>query len=159
MGLEYLTIVARKALDLPWVSQMIKRLKMEILCSDEPFIWEVLPEKLVGEVFSAGIRSGWVFVLKPNCKTPTHCHPNSVQYTAVLEGSGRIRIGGEEKEIRLFDPSCNEAAWYIIDEGVPHMVITGDAPMVVISFHTCPSDELLEVETRSGRRRIYVKRQ
>lgn len=155
--LKCLTLTTRKVLGLPRILQMIERLKAEILESDEPFVWEVLPEGLVKEVFSVGVRSGWVFVLKPTCETPPHFHPNSVQFTAVIEGSGRIRVGEEERDVRLFDETSFKPVWYVIGEGVPHAVSTGGVPMVVVSFHTCPSGELLEVESESGRRRVYAR--
>jgi len=157
LALKRLTLTAKKALDLPRILQIMERLKVEILESDEPFVWEVVPEELLEEVFSLGVRSGWVFVLKPSCETPVHFHPNSVQFTTVIEGSGRIRIGGEEKKVRLFDEVHPESCWYIIGRGVPHSITTGEVPMVVVSFHTCPPDEVLEVESESGRRRVYAR--
>jgi hypothetical protein len=83
-------------------------------------------------------------------------HPNSVQYSAFIERGGRIRIRGEEKEIQVFDLG-GEQVWYIIPKNVPHSVMTFDRTNVVLSFHTCSSDELIEVETSSGRSRFYAR--
>lgn len=121
------------------------------------FIWKVLSEQLLGEAFPNGIRSGWIFVLKPNTCTPSHYHPNSVQHTAVIEGGGKIKIGKEEKEVETFDLQRKQPMWYVIPKNVPHAVNTRDRAMAVFSFHTCSPNELLEVETSSERSRFYER--
>lgn len=55
-----------------------------------------------------------VFVLRPNCRTPAHFHPNSVQFTVVVEGNGRIKIGDVEKEVEVFDKDTHSPVWYVI---------------------------------------------
>jgi len=154
---EHLTRLAQKALRNPHALHTVKLLKKEILESKEPFIWRVLSEELLGEGFPDGIRSGWIFVIKPSTCIPSHYHPNSAQYTAVIEGNGKIKIGKEEKEIRTFDSQKNQPTWYVIPKNVSHAINTRDRAVVVFSFHTCPSDELLEVESLSGRSRFYEK--
>lgn len=141
----------------PHIPRTIGLLKREIAESEEPFIWRVLSEQLLGEAFPDGIQSGWIFVLKPNTRTPSHYHPNSVQHTAVIEGSGKIKIGREEKELQTFDLQRRQTMWYIVPKNLPHAVTTRDLAMVVFSFHTCPSSRLLEVETSSGRSRFYER--
>ena len=157
IDLEHLTSLTKKALRAPHISHTIELLKREIIESEEPFIWRVLSEQLLGEAFPNGIQSGWIFVLKPNTHTPSHYHPNSIQYTAVIEGTGKIKIGREEKELQTFDPERRQPMWYVIPKNVPHAVITRDLAMVVFSFHTCPPGKLLEVETSSGRSRFYER--
>lgn len=156
VNLEDLTNLAKKTLASARILHRIALLKKEITKSKELFIWEVLPEGLLGETLPNGIRSAWIFFLKPDTCTPSHLHPNSVQYSAFIEGGGWIRIGGEEKEIQVFD-LCGKQAWYIIPKNVPHNVVTLGRANAVLSFHTCPSNELIEVETSSGRSRYYAR--
>jgi len=157
IDLERLTSLTEKALRNPYILRIMELLKAEILRREEPFIWKVLSEQLLEETFPAGIRSGWMFVLKPNTHTASHYHPNSVQYTLVIEGSGKIRIGEDEKEVQTFDLKRRKQIWYVIPRNVPHSVTIREHAIVVFSFHTCPPSELLEVETLSGRLRVYEK--
>jgi len=102
VNLEQLTCLARKALSNPKILRQINFLKEKILESEESFIWRVLSEQLLEEKLPNGIRSGWIFVLKPNTHIPSHYHPNSVQHTLVIEGSGKIEIGQKKKTIPPF---------------------------------------------------------
>ena len=45
--------------------------------------------------------------------------------------------------------------WYVIGEGVPHEFFPEGEDMAVVSFHTCAAEELEEVASGSGARRIY----
>jgi quercetin dioxygenase-like cupin family protein len=143
-------------LKIPSVLLAVESLKKEIVESAEPFIWKVLPDQLLRKN-SAGVRSGWIFVLKPNINSPAHTHPNSVQYTTFIEGSGKIQIREERHTICNFSKQGNQQAWYVIPKNVSHSVNTRDDPVVVFSFHTCPAEELIEVETSSGRSRFYER--
>jgi len=154
VNLRNLTSLAKNALASQDILRMIESSKKKIEKSKEPFIWEVLSERLLGESFPEGIRSAWMFFLRPNTSCPSHRHPNSVQYSAIVEGGGTIRIGEEQKEIQIFDP-VRRQAWYVIRKDVPHQFITGDRTNVVLSFHTVPPNELVEVETSTGRSRFY----
>jgi len=144
-------------LENPGILRAIELLKKEILESEEPFIWKVLSKQLLRENLPNGIQSGWIFVIKSDTCTPSHYHPNSVQYTVVIEGDGKIKIGNEEKETQTFDAQKNKPTWYVIPKNVSHAVNTGKRALVVFSFHACPSDKLLEIETLSGRSRLYEK--
>ena len=134
---------------------MMKLLETEILESKESFTWKVLSERLLGEPFPKGIQSAWIFALKLNIRILSHYHPNSVQHTTVVKGSGKIIIGEDEKEIQTFDQQEMQSIWHVIAKNVPHAVATGDRVMVVFSFHTCAPSELLEIETLSGHSRFY----
>jgi len=158
VDMEHLTNLTKRALVSPTVLDMIELLKKEIVESEGPFVWRVLSEQLIGATFPRGILSGWIFVLKPDTCSPSHQHPNSVQYSAVVEGRGKIKIAEEEEEIRVFDPRGIQQVWYVIPKNVPHAVATRDRLNVVLSFHTCSSNELIEVETSSGRSRFYERR-
>jgi len=134
---------------------MMKLLETKILERKEPFTWNVLSERLLGEPFPKGIQSAWIFALRPNIRILSHYHPNSVQHTTVVKGSGKIIIGEDEKEIQTFDQQEMQSIWHVIAKNVPHAVATGDRVMVVFSFHTCAPSELLEIETLSGHSRFY----
>jgi len=140
------------------VLNIIDDLKGQLLESNEPFVWATLPHQLIGEEFPTGIHSAWIFVLKPNCQTSSHYHPNSIQHTIVIEGDGWAKIGNREVELKVFNPHDIQPIWYVIEKNVPHEFVTRDSPVVVISFHTCLADELVEVEMESGSRRLYEKR-
>jgi len=157
IDLEHLTSLTRRALKKPQISLIINRLKTDILRCADPFIWSVLSEHLLGESFPKGIRSAWIFAIKPDICSPAHFHPNSVQYTIIVEGDGKMKIGEGEREVETFSPRGRQPIWYIISKNVSHEVITKDSVMVIFSFHTCVSKELLEVETSSGRSRLYEK--
>ena len=134
---------------------MMEFLEAKILDSTEPFTWKVLSGRLLRESFPKEIQSAWIFALKPNIRTHSHYHPNSVQHTSVIKGSGKIIIGKDEKEVQTFDPQGMHPIWHVIAKNVPHAVTTGGRAMVVFSFHTCTPNELLEIETLSGRSRFY----
>ena len=153
--LEQLTRLAKKALRTPHILHMMKLLETEILENKEPFTWKVLPERLLGEPFPKGIQSAWIFALKPNIRIPSHYHPNSVQHTTVVKGSGKIIIEKDEKQVQILDPQKMQLIWHVITKNVPHAVATGDRIMIVFSFHTCAPSELLEIETLSGHSRFY----
>jgi len=156
--LSKLSLLVKKMLKNRDVLNIIDSLKAQLLESNEPFVWATLPPQLIGEEFPTGIHSAWVFVLRPNYHTSAHYHPNSIQHTAVMEGGGWAKIGNQEVELQVFNPNDIHPSWYVIGKSVPHEFVTRDSPVVVISFHTCPVDELVEVETESGSRRLYERR-
>lgn len=155
IDLKQLTRLTKKALRTPHILHIMELLEAKILESKEPFTWKVLSERLLGEPFLKGIQSAWIFALKPNIRIPSHYHPNSVQHTTVIKGSGKIIIEKDEKEVQTFDPQGMQLIWYVIAKNVPHAVTTGDRAMVVFSFHTRAPSELLEIETLSGHSRFY----
>ena len=140
------------------ISGIIEKLKAQLLDGNEPFVWATLPHPLIGEEFPTSIRSAWIFVLRPDYHISSHYHPNSAQYTVVIEGSGWAKIGSQEVELQAFDPHNPQPFWYVIGKSVPHEFVTRDSPVAVISFHTCPAGELVEIETKSGSRRLYERR-
>lgn len=137
----------------------IERLKHEVHQSDEPFVWAALDLEEVAAHLPGTIRSGWIFVLKRDRWTGEHMHPNSVQHMIVVEGKGTSRIGKVHANLQRFNPT-NDAAdqWQVIEKNVPHEFFPVDADMVVLSFHTCPAEELIEVSTVSGHARRYIPR-
>ncbi|MFB0501520.1 MAG: cupin domain-containing protein [Candidatus Bathyarchaeia archaeon] len=156
--LPKLTALVKEILRNRKVLDIIVDLKTQLLETDEPFVWATLPENLIGKGFPTGIRSAWIFVLKPHYRTSPHYHPNSIQHTAVIEGDGRAKIGDQQIKLELFNLNDPQPSWYIIEKGVSHEFVTGKSPVVVISFHTCAADDLVEVEKESGRMRLYERK-
>lgn len=150
-----LTALVEEILKNRKVLDVIGDLKAQLLETDEPFVWATLTENLIGKGFPADIRSAWIFVLKPHYRTSAHYHPNSIQHTAVIEGDGQAEIGNQQAKLDLFNLNDPQPIWYVIEKGVSHEFLTGKSPVVVISFHTCPADDLVEVEKESGRKRLY----
>lgn len=132
------------------------RLKHELQTSMEPFVWAAVDCEPVADLLPAEIRSGWIFVLKRDTASGAHHHPNSIQHMVVIEGVGQSVVGGREREmIRHGAPGKRpDDIWYVIDRNVNHEFFPRGTDMVVISFHTCAADELLEVDS-SGHSRRY----
>jgi len=132
--------------------------KMKIQESDEPFIWNVINLESIQQYLPPNIKSGWIFVLKKGTPSIAHYHPNSVQHTVIIEGKGKVRIKDHIKDLKIFDSSAfsEEDMWCVVDKNVPHEFFPlGE--MVVISFHTCLPDELIEIKYGNGEKRIYKK--
>ncbi len=135
----------------------IRRLKEELAVSPETFVWSAIELASIPRPLPACIRSAWIFVLQRDVPSGCHFHPDSVQHMLLFEGAGRSHIGGAWRPmVRYGTPGQPpEAAWSIIDRGVPHEFLPEGGVMVVISFHTCPPDELDEVSCDSGHQRHY----
>jgi len=136
----------------------IKNLKLKIRETSEPFIWSVIDINSLHQNLPSHIKSGWIFVLKKGISSIAHYHPNSTQHTVMIEGEGKVRIRDHLKDLKTFDSfsSIEEDIWCIIDKNVPHEFFPLKE-MVVISFHTCLPDELIEIKCESGEKRIYEK--
>ncbi|HEV2212376.1 MAG TPA: hypothetical protein VGS99_03420 [Gammaproteobacteria bacterium] len=135
----------------------VARLKALLGHSPDPFVWAELDLSELGRRLPAGIRSGWIFVLKADHPSGAHFHPNSVQHMVMIEGAGRSQMGAEEREMPLFrsEGRTPQETWYVIGENVPHEFFPRGLDVVVVSFHTCPADELEEVSCDTGRTRTY----
>ena len=153
--LPKLTALVKEMLRNRKVLDVIDDLKAQLAETDEPFIWATLPENLIGKGFPTGIRSAWIFVLRPHYRTSPHYHPNSIQHTAIIEGDGQAKIGNQQIKLEIFNN--RQPIWYVIEKGVSHEFVTEKSPVVVISFHTCPANDLVEVEEESGRMRLYER--
>jgi quercetin dioxygenase-like cupin family protein len=156
--LKSLSVVIERLLSDPSIKETIKVLKMELQRSREPFVWRTINIKPVRDDLPKNIRSAWIFVLRKNAPSVAHYHPNSAQYTVVIEGKGKAIIGGAHKELKLFDAQ-NEKKWLVIGKDTPHEFFPEEQDMAVISFHTCLDDELIEIEADSGRQRLYRRSQ
>jgi hypothetical protein len=139
------------------IQSQIDGLRREINNSSEPLVWSVIDLSSVKEFLPLDIKSGWIFVLKKNLASNYHYHPNSTQYTVMLNGQGTSKIGLNYQPLRRFSTSSDslEKTWQVIASGVPHAFLPDSEDMVVISFHTCDADNLDEVSFDTGNRRVY----
>ncbi|HLW74949.1 MAG TPA: hypothetical protein VKT74_07770 [Gammaproteobacteria bacterium] len=142
------------------IRESIARLKGELQTSPEPFVWATLDCQPLAGILPPQILSAWIFVLRRDVWSGAHFHPNSIQHMVVVEGRGRSKIAGEESLMLPYGTPGHppEAAWQVIEKKVTHEFLPEAADMVVISFHTCAPDELLEIESGTGHARVYEVR-
>ncbi|HSC47373.1 MAG TPA: hypothetical protein VLG68_04750 [Gammaproteobacteria bacterium] len=142
------------------VRDSIARLKREMQASPEPFVWVTLDCGPLAGVLPPEIRSAWIFVLKRDTWSGAHYHPNSIQHMVVIEGGGRSKVGGGERRMLRYDAagSTPDERWYVIDKNVPHEFLPEGSDVVVMSFHTCEQDGLVEIEVGAGQSRVYETR-
>jgi hypothetical protein len=138
-------------------SRAVERLRSELGGSQEPFVWATVDLDTIRVPLPASIRSCWIFLLRRDVPSGSHFHPNSVQHMVALDGHGRSDVGGVARTMIRFGAAGHSIAekWYVIEEGVPHEFFPEAEDMVVVSFHTCPAEELEEVASESGARRVY----
>ncbi|MBM4176753.1 MAG: cupin domain-containing protein [Ignavibacteria bacterium] len=134
---------------------IIEKLKLELNLSDQPFLGKAIKSISLPFTLPDEIKSVWIFVIKKNTPSISHYHPNSVQHTTVIEGCGKVMIGDKLRDLKSFD-SSNENTWYIIDKNLPHEFFPGNEDLVVLSFHSCLPEDLIEVKSKSGCERKYV---
>ncbi|MEW6620223.1 MAG: cupin domain-containing protein [bacterium] len=152
--LKDLSAVVKILLEDASIKETIKNLKLQLRKSNEPFIGSAIRIESFRERLPQNIKSAWVFVNKKNVLSIVHYHPNSTQHTVIVEGKGEVKIAGRCEEMRLFNQQ-NEDCWYVIDNNVAHEFYPKGREMVVISFHTCLSNELIEIKCDSGKQRLY----
>ena len=152
--LPQLDEVVAQLITRPAIHSVIDTLKNELQNTAEPFVWSTIDLHTIDAGLPDTIRSGWIFVLKKDVPSGCHFHPNSIQHMVMIEGEGTSRIGSISGHMkRRGEPDC----WYVIPEGVPHEFFPKGRDMVVVSFHTCASDELEEVSCDSGATRNYER--
>jgi|SRR5215469_4812814 len=139
------------------VREDIAKLKDALRVSTEPFVWAIIDCAGLASILPPEIQSAWIFVLRHGVWSGTHYHPNSVQHMIMVQGEGRARIAGAEQSMLRHDAPGRtpEERWQVIGEHVPHEFLPEGQDMVVISFHTCPPDELIEIESGTGHSRHY----
>jgi hypothetical protein len=119
-----------------------------MLQNGEKFGWEFVSLDPLPE----GIASAGLFVLPARSMPTPHRHPNSIQHMRRLAGEARVRLTlGDEVMDRLVGA---DERWVVIEADATHQIDVGDQEFVVISFHTVPQEELLEV-TETGQRHYY----
>ena len=132
----------------PDYPKIVARLKAQLASSNERFVWSVvgLNDRLVA-LLPDNIKSAWVFVLRKDTPSGAHFHPNSTQHMAMIEGRGESHVGFQTSEmIRFSDSSDSEDVWIVIGQNVAHEFFPRAQDMVVLSFHTCAVDELVEID-------------
>jgi mannose-6-phosphate isomerase-like protein (cupin superfamily) len=139
---------------------MVDTLKEQLQHTSEPFVWATIDPKSITVSLPDSIRSCWIFVLKKDTPSGCHYHPNSIQHMVMIEGEGTSKVGSLSGEMKRYaEPDCSlEDIWYVIPEGVPHEFFPVGRDLVVVSFHTCESDELQEIRCDSGATREYEPR-
>jgi len=73
----------------------------------------------------------------------------------MIEGAGTSTVGNDSREMKRLGEASLDDVWYVIREGVTHEFFPSGADVVVVSFHTCTSDELEEINCNSGATRSY----
>jgi mannose-6-phosphate isomerase-like protein (cupin superfamily) len=141
----------------PGIHDLVDTLKEKLKRTPEPFVWSAVELETIRMELPNEIKSCWIFVLKKDVPSGCHYHPNSVQHMAMIEGEGTSRVGSISKEMPRLEEmnALPDDIWYVIDKGVPHEFFPREKDMVVISFHTCNSDELEEISCDSGATRHY----
>jgi hypothetical protein len=116
-----------------------------MLPAGEEFGWHFVSLDSLPE----GIASAGLFVLPARSRPTPHRHPNSIQHMRRLSGEARVRLTlGDE----VLDRSVGaDEPWVVIQADATHQIDVGDREFVVISFHTVPQAELLEVTESSQR--------
>ena len=155
--LPKLNEAVRELIARPTTHDLIDTLKRQLQDTSEPFVWSTIDLESIAAPIPDAIKSGWIFVLKKHVPSGCHYHPNSIQHMVTVEGEGTSRVGGVSRQMRRLDePDCSlDDIWYVIPEGVQHEFFPAGADVVVISFHTCESEELEEISCDSGATRIY----
>jgi mannose-6-phosphate isomerase-like protein (cupin superfamily) len=141
----------------PSFHQLVDSLKAELPHTSEPFVWSTIDPAWITVPLPEKIQSCWIFVLRKDVPSGCHYHPNSIQHMVVIEGEGTSKVGSNSGQMRrLGEPSTTlDDVWYVIREGVPHEFFPRGGDVVVVSFHTCASDELEEINCNSGATRNY----
>jgi mannose-6-phosphate isomerase-like protein (cupin superfamily) len=144
----------------PAIRSTVDTLKGQLQDTAEPFVWSTIDLHSVTTPLPDDIKSGWIFVLKKDVGSGCHYHPNSIQHMVVIEGEGTSKVGALAGEMKRFDEQDRALGetWYVIPEGVPHEFFPRGTEVVVVSFHTCDSDELEEISCDSGAARNYETR-
>jgi mannose-6-phosphate isomerase-like protein (cupin superfamily) len=144
----------------PEIHNLVDSLKAQLPQTAEPFVWSAIDLQFITARLPESIRSCWIFVLKKDVPSGCHYHPNSIQHMVMVEGEGTSKVGPDLRQMKLFgdrDSSLDDV-WYVIPEGMPHEFFPKGQDVVVLSFHTCTSDELEEISCDSGTTRNYDPR-
>lgn len=139
------------------IRELAEDLKKELPHTSEPFVWSTIDLESISTPLPENIKSCWMFVLKKDVPSGCHFHPNSIQHMVVVEGEGTSKIGSVSSRMKRFGEADGslDNTWCVIPEGVPHEFFPTMSDMVVISFHTCTSEELQEISCDSGAAREY----
>jgi oxalate decarboxylase/phosphoglucose isomerase-like protein (cupin superfamily) len=137
----------------PQVAEAVEVARRMLATSREPFGWRFID--LGTRRLPDGIRSGAVFVLPAGTAPPGHHHPNSIQHMRVLAGQAVVTLRSTDGTAQP-DPVRHrvgrERPWLVIPRGVVHQIeVLPEGELVVLSFHTVPEEDLLEVSAAGER--------
>ncbi|MEW5759750.1 MAG: hypothetical protein AB1779_03170 [Candidatus Thermoplasmatota archaeon] len=157
--LDALNTIVKMLLKDEIIKKSISNLKKKIQDSEEPFIWSVINPDPFQQILPSNVRSIWIFVLKKDTSSIAHYHSNTTQHTVMIEGKGKVKIGDRWKDLRQFvlSNSSNQDVWCVIDKNTCHEFFPQEKDMVVVSFHTCLPEELVEIKCDSREQRVYER--
>ena len=158
MSVDYLpqlNAAVEELLTRPSFHDLVNDLKLQLPNTAEPFVWSTVDPESITVSLPETIRSCWIFVLKKDVPSGCHYHPNSIQHMVMIEGAGTSKVGTSSGQMRRRGEASLDDVWYVIREGVPHEFFPSGSDVVVVSFHTCASDELEEISCDSGATRNY----
>ena len=155
--LPQLNAAVEELIERPSFHKLADALKDQLPHTSEPFVWSTVNLESITVPLPESIKSSWIFVLKKDVPSGCHYHPNSIQHMVMIAGEGSSKVGTISRQMRrLGEPDTTLAdVWYVIPEGVPHEFFPSGSDVVVVSFHTCASDELEEINCDSGATRTY----
>jgi quercetin dioxygenase-like cupin family protein len=133
------------------IAEAVDVARRMLATSREPFGWRFID--LGGRELPDGVRSGAVFVLPAGTTPPGHHHPNSIQHMRVLAGRAVVTLRNKERTVQHDEVRLgNERPWLVIPRGVVHQIeVVPEGELVVLSFHTVPEEDLLEVSAAGAR--------
>jgi mannose-6-phosphate isomerase-like protein (cupin superfamily) len=137
----------------PLIDQAVDTARQTLARSREPFGWQFID---VGSGdLPDGIGSVAVFVLPAGTSPPGHHHPNSTQHMRVLAGRATVTLrpaGGPARHDPVRYGVGAQRPWLVIPQSVVHeLAVAPGEDLVVLSFHTVPQEELLEVSPAGER--------
>jgi quercetin dioxygenase-like cupin family protein len=133
----------------PQIAEAVEAARRVLATSREPFGWRFID--LGARHLPDGIRSGAVFVLPAGATPPGHHHPNSVQHMRWLAGRAVVTLRPAERDPVRYGVG-KEQPWLVIPRGVVHQFeVSPEGELVVLSFHTVPEEDLLEVSVAGER--------
>jgi oxalate decarboxylase/phosphoglucose isomerase-like protein (cupin superfamily) len=140
----------------PLVDHAVDAARRMLASSQEPFGWQFLD--VGSEDLPDGIGSAAVFVLPAGSSPPGHHHPNSTQHMRLLAGRATVTLRSTGSPGRPAPPDPvrydvgAQRPWLVIPQRVVHEIeVTPGADLVVLSFHTVPQEDLLEVSSAGER--------
>ncbi|HDS09547.1 MAG TPA: cupin domain-containing protein [Firmicutes bacterium] len=116
-------------------------MKDRLKTSGEPYLFQDLDIEKYRSDLPSNIETIRLYILKENTPSIEHYHPNSIQHTIIAEGGGTVKIDGMERDLK-------ELELIIIPEKVPHEFFPGPEKVVLFSFHTCESEDLIELRVK-----------
>ena len=133
--------------------------------------WEAVPLELYGEPLPGGVRSSWMFALRRDVTTGAERHPHSRQRMVSWKGRGDFQVHegpGWRSHALVSDRQAPfDNRWLSIPPETWHQGIVGPEDWLIVSFHTVPPEELVEVRPdpddpdpfrpRRTRRRRYLE--